>query len=68
MVAATTDEAKVKAIYRVVFGREPRPEELQMGLEFVQGGAIPASEQVKLNPWQQYCQLLLGTNEFLFVD
>lgn len=68
VVSAASDDDKISALYRVVFGRNPTDEEKTLGREYVQSLADREGEKIKLNPWQQYCQLLLGTNEFLFVD
>ncbi len=68
VASAASDDDKVQALYRLVFGRNPSEEERTLGKEYVQSVADRDGEKIKLNPWQQYCQLLLGTNEFLFVD
>ena len=41
--------------------------ELALGLEFL-SGAGPAANGPALTRWEQYAQVLLGSNEFLFVD
>ena len=53
--AESTPEARVRQLYRLVFGRAPSAPEIQLGREFA--GTLP-----------QYAQVLLGSNEFLFVD
>ncbi len=35
--AAPTDEARVNALYRVIYGRAPAPEEIKAGVEYVRG-------------------------------
>jgi hypothetical protein len=35
IVAARTPEAKIEALYEVIYQRKPRPEELKLGLEFI---------------------------------
>src|SRR5262249_13993139 len=52
--------AKVERIYRLLFGRPPSSEELQLAREFL-GSAAPET-------WERYAQALLLTNEFLFAD
>jgi hypothetical protein len=47
----------VDAAYRIVFGRAAREEERTLGDEFQ-----------RENGWKQYAQVLLSSNEFLFVD
>lgn len=57
---ALDDEARVALAYQLLFGREPTSHELALGLHFVHE---QSSEQ-----WPLYCQVLLGSNEFYFVD
>ena len=71
----------VRQIYRRVLGRSPEPDELGLAIEFVrrqndsaptEQGAWGRSRDTKadqpLSPWEQLSQVLLLTNEFMFVD
>jgi cytochrome c553 len=40
ITAARTPEAKVEALYQVIYQRKPRPEELKLGLEFIKGAPV----------------------------
>jgi len=51
------DQERIEGIYRAALGRAPSAEELQLGKQFVQK-----------KPWQQYTQILLMTNELMFLD
>ncbi len=51
------DEMRIRQMYRAVYGRDPDTDELRLGLEFT-----------KQNPWRNYAQALLASNEFLFVE
>jgi hypothetical protein len=51
---------KIELAYRYLYGREPNGKEIEMGRAFVGDGS---KEQ-----WQLYCQALLSSNEFWFVD
>jgi hypothetical protein len=42
VTACKTDEAKIKRLYEVIYQRLPRPEEIQLGLEFLEEAATPA--------------------------
>jgi hypothetical protein len=55
---ASGNEERVRRVYQLLFGREPGGIEMTLAKEFL---SDPAS-------WAQYCQVLLGGNEFLFVD
>jgi hypothetical protein len=63
-------EARVKHLYRRVFGRDPEPREVALGLGFVarQSATNPNPPPRALAPWEEYAQVLLLTNEFMFVD
>jgi hypothetical protein len=58
---------RVAKLYRTVLLRDPDPAEAKAGLAFVEAAA-GAKEKSALGPWEQYAQVLLLTNEFMFVD
>jgi hypothetical protein len=60
--ACCADEAVRKA-YQLVFGREPDAGESALALEFLEkpGSSLPLR-------WEQYAQVLLASNELLYVD
>jgi hypothetical protein len=63
--------ARIRALYAVVFGRGPSQSELAQGLRFLQGAEqirTAAAGPETLSPWEAYCQALMMTNEFSFVD
>ena len=55
----------VTALYHIVLTREPTPEELRETVEFV--ASVPAG-QSQLGAWQQLAQVLLASNELMYVD
>jgi hypothetical protein len=70
MVAARTEkldrEARVRELYRLTLARNPQPTEVIAALRFLD--MPPGPEKSQLTPWQQYAQVLLLTNEMMFVD
>ncbi len=52
-----TEGEKIAQAYRILYSREPDAAELKLGLEFLRQG-----------DWVQYARVLLGSNEFLFVN
>jgi hypothetical protein len=50
-------ERKIAAAYERVFSREPQPEELKLGEEFLKDAS-----------WKQYARVLLSANEFGFIE
>ncbi|HZY84391.1 MAG TPA: DUF1549 and DUF1553 domain-containing protein, partial [Gemmataceae bacterium] len=59
------DEAKIDRMYRLAYGRAAAADEVELGRRFV---AEATRAPAKLSPWEQYAQVLLLSNEFLFVD
>jgi len=57
------DRKRIAWAYRAVYGRDVNQEELQMGLEFLAAADVGPSAR-----WEQYAQVLLASNEMLFVD
>ncbi len=50
---------KIRHAYRLLFSREPTAAEAEMGEAYVKNGTAA---------WVEYAQVLLSSNEFLFVD
>ena len=50
---------QIQRAYLLLFGREATAEEIALGREFLSAGGTA---------WPHYAQVLLGSNEFLFVD
>ena len=71
VTAATSPEARIIALYRRVLARPPDPPELEAALEFVtprQSSPNDPHNRSQLDPMQQLAQVLLMTNELMFVD
>ena len=60
---AENDRERISRAYRLLFSRSPSEEELQMGTQFLSG----SSSTAELSPWQQYGQVLMCSNEFMYV-
>jgi hypothetical protein len=60
-----TDAERVAAAYRLAFGRGPEPREAELAERFL---ALPAKADDKLTRWEQYAQVLLASNELMYVD
>jgi hypothetical protein len=63
---------RVESLYEIVLGRRPEEAETELALRFVNAAQAdsspPHAPKTKLDPWAQYAQVLLASNEFLFVD
>jgi hypothetical protein len=70
LAAISEDPAtRVAQVYQRVLGRQPTAAELAAGLDYLlasQAAWQPSPDS--LDPWQQYVQVLLLTNEFAFYD
>jgi hypothetical protein len=70
-VAREADPARrVAALHRLTLCRAPSAEEVRLALDFLAeaGKSELQAEKSKLDPWGQYAQVLLLTNELLFLD
>jgi cytochrome c553 len=71
VASAADTAAQVAALYRLVLARAPDADELAIGQEFLaatRAADINSSDAMKLKPLAQYAQLLLLTNEVMYVD
>jgi hypothetical protein len=67
-VAKATEPAeKIRQLYRLVLQREPEADELHIGVRFLTAPETSA-EKSSLPPLVQFAQVLLLTNELMFVD
>lgn len=57
---------QLNQLHRWLFGRDATAEEISLSEQFFQG--TRAAGIADADAWQQYAQVLLGSNEFLFVD
>ena len=58
-VAASDEAASIQKTYRLLFGRAATQKEIELGIEFLKSS--------KDKPWAKYLQVLLSSNEFIFV-
>jgi len=58
-----SDKSRIERAYRLLFGREPEKAELKLALEFLRQ---PGPRT--MTRWEQYAQVLLTSNEMLYVD
>jgi hypothetical protein len=59
-------EARVQRAYRLLYGRPATQKQVKLAREFLKAGSSDGAASDAL--WRQYAQVLLGSNEFLFVD
>jgi mono/diheme cytochrome c family protein len=59
------DEGRIRFAYRLLYGREPDAAEVEPALVFLRR---PNPEDAGLTRWEQYAQVLIASNEALYVD
>jgi hypothetical protein len=64
LASEVDDSARVRKAYMLLYGRPATEDEVKLGREFV----TPAGPGGGMTPWEQYAQVLLGANEFMYLD
>jgi len=65
---ADDDTARIHRAFLLAFHRQPNAREIQLGLAFLDAPRAAETPESRLSKWEQYAQVLLGSNEFLYVD
>jgi hypothetical protein len=60
-------EKRITYLYRLLYGRLPKPDEIALAERFIAASPTQDGES-KLTPWERYVQVLLLANDFGFVD
>jgi hypothetical protein len=74
VASATAAPDRVHRLYRLVYQREPEAAEVRLATAFIEAqtqALAPATETAvppPLTPWEQYAQVLLQSNELVFLD
>ncbi|MEC8474257.1 MAG: DUF1553 domain-containing protein, partial [Planctomycetota bacterium] len=63
--APDSNEQRLELGFQLAYGRSPSEEEMNLGLNYLSGEDEPDS---KLNRWEMYAQVLLGSNELIYLD
>ncbi|MEM7478184.1 MAG: PSD1 and planctomycete cytochrome C domain-containing protein [Planctomycetota bacterium] len=62
---ADSDEARIVQLYDILYGRKALEQETQLAMQFLaQASQVGNGE---LTSWQRYAQVMLSSNEFMFV-
>jgi hypothetical protein len=59
-------EAQIGTAYRLLYGRHPSASQINLGREFLE--QLARDGQTPVAAWQQYAQVLLSSNELMFVE
>ena len=66
VASASNDPERLLFLYQRVFARAPTDDERMLAERYLREAQTTSSE--KLSPWERLTQVLLMTNEFMFVD
>jgi hypothetical protein len=58
-------QTRIERGYALLYNRQPTEEELTIGLAFI--ASPPTQGTDKIDKWIQYCQVLLSSNELMFI-
>jgi hypothetical protein len=63
-------QARIAQLYRTLYAREATPQEVSAGEKYLEAEAAFAANKKasQVSPWEKYAQVLLESNEFVFVD
>lgn len=64
--SSETDSSRIRRAFVLVYGRPATDDEVRLGLQFIESAKTTGYKG--LTAWDQYSQVLLGSNEFAFVD
>ncbi len=59
------DQARIERGFQLAFGREPQEAEMQIGLDYL---SQEKDVETELTRWESYAQVLLASNEVMYVD
>jgi hypothetical protein len=64
------DEDRIRWVYQALYGRPATEREVKIGLDVLETGKEGAgvAGDARLSAWEQYCQVLVCANEFMYVD
>ncbi len=60
-----SDEARIRLAFQLAYGRPAEDVEVELGLAYLTQEPDPHN---KLSSWESYAQILLGSNEFMYLD
>ena len=60
-------DARIARLYLDLFGRPAEPREIEAGRRFLEARPKPEGDKAP-GPWEEYAQVLLMSNEFIFLD
>ncbi len=63
------DSGRVEKAYSIALTRKPKPQEVDEALDYIAGyPAADGKSDLRLERWRSFCRLLLGSNEYNYVN
>ena len=63
--APDSDDDRVELAFQLAYGRKPSGPELKLGLAYLAG---EDTEENQMSRWERYAQVILASNEFMYLD
>jgi len=63
--AQEDNASRIRTAFLLAYGRTPSDRELQLGMSFLEKPAAPNGTN-RLTRWEEYAQVILSSNEFLY--
>jgi hypothetical protein len=64
--APADDKGRIKWLYQLLYGRPAGKQEIQVGLNALAHARAGGADKDLV--WEEYCQVLICANEFLYID
>jgi mono/diheme cytochrome c family protein len=63
------ESQRIQQAYRIALSRSPTAQEIQNAIQYItRFPAKAAGREAYLDGWQSFCQILIASNEFIYVD
>jgi len=62
------DAARITRAFELLYARPPSEKEIQLGLAYLSASDENLDGATQLSRWERYAQVLLSTNEFLYIE
>ena len=63
--APDSEDSRVKLAFQLAYGRNPSDAELNLGLTYL---STEDTEENQMSRWERYAQVILASNEFMYLD
>jgi hypothetical protein len=68
LAAAAVPAERVQQFHRRLYQRDATPREVESALKFISAAEAEPAGAGMLAPWEQYAQVLMLANEFIYID